>query len=231
MIRHTTRATAAPLSASLLLLAACASVRPQAGGHSTTTLGGATAPTTVTTAAPQNPQTPTTTTVEKTVIRETIPGGLATPATSATLVQPGTPNPEHGTLPSAVVASVAPSREILRETVTERATTVTGTAQVDNSRELTARLANLRGVLWVGLALLIGGPVVGWRLGWFTNGCIAGAVGLLLVILSAVLPGHEAWFGLGGLLLIPLVAYVYYRAHHDATAPQPPAAPPAPAAP
>lgn len=246
MIRHTTRAAAAPLSASLLLLAACAPVKPQAGGHSITTLGGAAAPTTVTTAAPQNPQTPTTTTVEKTTIRETVanPEILnVEPRTSNSELrtqdpEPETRNPELGTrvsvpisdLPTPISARAA-SRALLRETVTERATTVTGTAQVDTSRDLTARLAHLRGVLWVGLALLIGGPVLGWKLGWFTNGCIAGAVGLLLVILSAVLPGHEAWFGLGGLLLIPLVAYVYYRAHHDATSSQPPAAPPAPAAP
>lgn len=211
MIRNTARAVRPSLSASLLLLAACGAVRPQSGGGSATILGGAVAPTIVTTAAPQNPQTPTTTTVEKTTTREFSEPGLATPAKVATAE----------TAPPAVapVASVArplqPST-LLRETTTERATTSTGIAQKDTARDLSVRLANLRGVMWVGLALLIGGPVLGWRLGWFTNGCIAGAVGLLLVILSAVLPGHEAWFGLTGLLLIPLVAYVYYRAHHDA---------------
>jgi hypothetical protein len=112
---------------------------------------------------------------------------------------------------------------VLRETVTERATTTLGTAQKDTARDLGARLANLRGVLWCGTFLLVGGPLLGWKLGWFTNGLIAGAVGLLLIILSTVIPGHEAWFGLFGLGAIPLVAFVYYRAHHDAT--QPPSSP------
>ncbi len=92
-----------------------------------------------------------------------------------------------------------------------------GSAQKDTARELGARLANMRGVMWVGVLLLVGGPLVGWKLGWFTNGCIAGAVGLLLIILSTVIPGNEAWFGLGGLFLIPIVAFVYYRAQRDVT--------------
>jgi hypothetical protein len=105
---------------------------------------------------------------------------------------------------------------IAREVVTERVTTRLGSAQKDTARELGVKLANLRGVLWVGLALLIGGPILGWKLGWFLNGCIAGGVGLLLVIFATVLPGNEAWLGLLGLLLIPVVAYVYYKSRHDA---------------
>ncbi|MCX6951171.1 MAG: hypothetical protein NTV51_03155 [Verrucomicrobia bacterium] len=215
LLRHRTPALSAGVVAALL--AGCGAVRPQRGGLSTTTLGGATAPTVVTSAAPENPATPSTTTVEKTTVRDYRPGPPAAPT-------PSHPTPVVAPVPSLPVSSVP---ALIRETVSERATTITGVAQKDTARELGTRLANLRGVLWVGVLLLVGGPLVGWKLGWFANGCIAGAVGLLLIILSTVLPGHEAWFGLLGLGIIPVVAFAYYRAHHDATAPQRPT-PPAP---
>lgn len=209
------------------LFSGCVSSRPQRGGTSTTSLGGTAGPTVLTNQAPENPQTPSTTTVEKTTTRTyEIP-----PKTEGTAIGPvtssdrqGFPRREHlETAPSqdvglrdAPVAAQSPAPRVVTETVVERATTQTGAAQKDTTRELTARLANTRGVLWVGVLLLIGGPIIGAKMGWFTNGLIAGGVGLLLVILSTVLPGNEAWFGLGGLCLIPLVAFVYYRAHHDA---------------
>lgn len=208
------------LAAVVLLFGACMATRPQRGGASTATLGGASAPTVVSSAAPENPQTPSTTLVEKTTTRDFLATASTAPAPVAAKVA--------GQSAAPVLAQAAPvspaAPVILRETVTERATTTLGSAQKDTTRELGARLANLRGVLWVGVALLIGGPLVGWKLGWFLNGCIAGGVGLLLVILSTVIPGHEAWFGLLGLGAIPVVAFVYYRAHHDAANP-PPSAP------
>jgi hypothetical protein len=215
------------IALTLAALAGCAAIKPQRGGSSTTTLGGATAPTVVTNAAPENPQTPSTTTVEKTTERDyEIPHETDEGATALVTSndRQGVPRSEHSeTAPSKdvglrgapVVAQSLP--RILRERTTERATTQTGIAQKDTARELGARLANMRGVMWVGVLLLVAGPIVGWKLGWFTNGCIAGAVGLLLIILSAVIPGNEAWFGLAGLLLIPLVAYAWYHGHHTAT--------------
>lgn len=219
-----------------LALAGCTTNRPQKGGGQTTTLGGADAPTTVTTNAPENPQTPTTTVVEKTTTREFAPAAPRPETNAAGLQNPtghNTGTETATTAPTAAGASLplkpgtAAERgaTLVKETVTERAFTQTGAAQKDTSRDLAAKLANMRGVLWVGVLLLIGGPLLGWKMGWFTNGCIAGAVGLLLIILSTVIPGNEAWFGLGGLLFIPLVAYVYYRSRHDEreeAKPQPP---------
>ncbi len=203
-----------------LSLSACSAIKPQRGGGATASLGGASAPTVVTSRAPENPSTPTTTTVEKAITRDysapvasrsdTHAAGLQNPTGHVTGAEAAL------SAPTATGAPLPPA--LLRETVTERATTTTGAAQKDTARDLGVRLTNLRGVLWVGVALLIGGPLIGWKLGWFTNGCIAGAVGLLLIILSTVIPGHEAWFGLFGLGAIPLVAFIYYRAHHDATA-------------
>jgi hypothetical protein len=196
----------------LLVLAGCATFKPQQGGRNSVILGGS-APTTAALTAPENPQTSTKQTVEKTTVREYAP-----PAAAAAPQEPSRPvSPGHEAPSTPSIVNQTPSPPaLLRETISETSVTELGTAQKDTARELGARLANMRGVLWIGVLLLIGGPVVGWKMGWLLNGLIAGAVGLLLIILSTVIPGNEAWFGLGGLLLIPLVAYVYYRAHYDA---------------
>lgn len=204
---------------------------PQSGGAGTVTFGGTSAPTVVTTAAPENSKTPTTTTVEKTTTREFIVPSQeagealapAQPANQATRLQNPT---RHVTgAEAAGVADVVPRRasppSLLRETVTERATTQLGSSWEDKARELGAKLSNMRGVMWAGVLLLIGGPIVGIKMGWPLNGAIAGGTGLVLIVLAQVVPGNEAWFGLGILLLIPAVGFIYYRAHHDATKPTP----------
>lgn len=213
-----------PIIACLLVclpLGGCQGLRPQRGGVSTATLGGTSAPTVVTSGAPENPQTPTTTTVEKTTTREFT---ASAPELSHREHRAQAESaPSNASVPSdrPSVPSVSKSDVLVREVVSERATTQTGAAQKDTARELGARMANMRGVMWVGVLLLVGGPLVGWKLGWLTNGLIAGATGLGLIILAQVLPGNEAWLGLAGLGLMPLVAFVYYRAHHDARATPP----------
>lgn len=193
----------------VILLAGCSALpHAQRGGGTTTTLGGTAAPTVVANSAPENPSTPSTTIVEKTTTREYI-----APAPTVGAGLPRDVPPAESRREAAPTVNPFP---VLREIVAEKATTTTGTAQKDTARDLGARLANLRGVLWVGTALLFGGPVIGWKLGWLTNGLIAGGVGLLLIILSTVIPGNEAWFGLGGLLVMPFIGFAYYKAHHDA---------------
>lgn len=217
------------LLAAFALIAPCGgcATKPQQGGKSGISFGGGTAPSVVTSAAPENPHTPSTTTMEKTITREFAPAEPR-PETRSTSLQNPT---SHGAEAAAVESSTAGASKVppsppsasapklVREVVVEKATTQTGTAQQDTARDLSARLANMRGVQWVGVALLVLGPLAGWRLGWLTNGLIAGAVGLLLIVLAQVLPGHEAWFALGGLLIIPLVCFAYYKAHHDARTP------------
>ena len=211
-----------------LALGGCLRVpKPQSGGGQITTLGGTTGPTTVATTAPQNPQTPTETTVEKTTTREfqqdssveerpahnqEAAGSNPAPAPTSHRTEAAV-NPK--TTPAAPASTPPGAARLLRETVHERATTKIGSAQKDTTGELATKLGNMRGVMWVGVLLLVGGPIVGWKMGWFTNGCIAGAVGFVLIILAQVVPGNEAWFGLVGLFLIPLVAFVYYRSKHD----------------
>lgn len=131
------------LALSLSLLAGCGvpGSRPQRGGSTTTTLGGATAPTSTVTTAPENPQTPTTTTIEKTTERTftDIPNETGRDATVAAMSsdRPGVPRREHlETAPSSeagsrgapVAAQPSPPR-LAREVIRERATTQIGTSQ------------------------------------------------------------------------------------------------------
>lgn len=209
----------------LSLIAGChlpGASRSSSGGTSATTLGGALAPSVLAQAAPDNPQSPSATTLEKIIVREyapplpTMPSALPWSAPAAASPTP-TPSDPSALSPSPYALAAVPlgAPALLRETISEKAATQTGTAQRDTSRELAARLANTRGVMWAGLLLLVGGPIVALRFGWPLNGAIAAATGLLLIVFAQVLPGHEAWFGLGLLLLIPLVCYVYYRGHYD----------------
>ena len=154
----------------------------------------------------------------KTVVREYAAPAVPAPAPAAPISDLRTPISE--TLPPVSVTPPA----LLRAITAETATTATGASQRDTARDLTARLAATRGVMWVGVLLLIGGPIVALRLGWPLNGAIAAATGLLLIVLAQVLPGHEAWLGLGLLLLIPVVCWVYYRSQHDRASSATPAA-------
>lgn len=123
--------------------------RSQSGGGSTVTLGGGVAPTTANIIAPQNPQTPSTTTLEKETVTEyeIPPDETATagtqgdsareqPETSPRSAAAQTESRVAGdTVQGASPASnagrpgaAAPPR-IMRQSVTERATTQTGTSQ------------------------------------------------------------------------------------------------------
>jgi len=212
-MRITLRAFGAHLTALVLLglLAGCAmpgfAPRPQRGGANTTTLGGATAPTSSVTTAPENPQTPTTTTIEKTTTREfdapaaeqpndipSKPGGDATVAAMSSDRQ-GVPRREHSeTAPSseagsrgAPVAARSTPPRIVRETVTEKATTQIGTAQDLAGIVKTwgaAGAAHSKAILW---ALLLGlAAWTAWKREW---PLIAAVLGI-----GAVLSLFIAWW-------------------------------------
>lgn len=199
-----------------LIVTGCAShPKPQQGGNGSMQLPGGGVSML---RAPENPQSTSAQEQETLIEREYVPE----PDATEPVPNGRNPSPDlAGLAPSSIAppraSEARPPGRLISERIHARATTQLGTAQKDTTRELGTRLANMRLVMLVGIGLLVAGPVVGWKIGWFTNGCIAGAVGLLLIILSAVLPGNEAWLGLGGLLLIPLVAYAYYKAHHDAS--------------
>lgn len=180
--------------------------RSHRGGESSTVLGGLSS-SAIKAVAPESPQTPSTTTLRKEVVEEFAPGVSRSSEVGCS----------HGpgeAAPGGVASPVLPPP--VRRVIREEAVSTTGAAQKDTSQDLSARLSNMRSVQWVGVLLLVAGPVVGWKLGWLTNGLVAGLAGLALIILAQVLPGNEAWLGLGVLTIIPLVAFVYYKSHHDA---------------
>lgn len=84
-----------------------------------------------------------------------------------------------------------------RTRVTEKAGTTVGAAQKDTAREIGAKLASLRGVVWVGIALFVLGlaslvwPPLRAIVGSITTSLAAMAGGTALMILPSLVAGHE----------------------------------------
>jgi hypothetical protein len=96
----------------------------------------------------------------------------------------------------AVVVS-APMPVVEREET--RAKTELGAAQKDTARELGAKLASLKGVVWVGAALFVFGlgtlfyPPLKVLIGSVTTSAAICAGGLALMVLPSLVVGNELW--------------------------------------
>ena len=94
----------------------------------------------------------------------------------------------------AVVVS-APMPVVEREET--RAKTELGAAQKDTARELGAKLASLKGIVWVGVAMFAFGlasifyPPLKLLIGSVTTSLAIAAGGLTLIILPTLIVGHE----------------------------------------
>ena len=95
---------------------------------------------------------------------------------------------------------------IQKTRITEKAGTTIGAAQKDAARELGAKLASLKGVVWVGVLLFVFGIA---SLAWPPLKAIVGSVttsaaiilgGLALMVLPSVLVGNETLI-LGGVVM------------------------------
>ena len=81
--------------------------------------------------------------------------------------------------------------------VTEKAGTVVGAAQKDTARELGAKLASLKGVVWVGIGLFVFGlvslfyPPLRAIIGSVTTSLAITAGGVALMILPSLIVGNE----------------------------------------
>lgn len=79
----------------------------------------------------------------------------------------------------------------------EKLNTKIGSAQKDTAREMGARLASLKGVVWVGIALFIFGaaslvwPPLKAIVGSTTTSLVASAAGIALIMLPSLIVGHE----------------------------------------
>lgn len=79
----------------------------------------------------------------------------------------------------------------------EKLDTKIGSAQKDTAREMGAKLASLKGVVWVGIALFIFGaaslvwPPLKVIVGSTTTSLVASAAGIALIMLPSLIVGHE----------------------------------------
>lgn len=214
-------------AASLFLLGAlcgCGLVKPQRGGRAHLPAPSSSAPTAaLEITQPENPAGPSTQTRETTNdLSLLIPAGSTVRQMSVT--------PPTATTPAATntveVTVSAPTS--LHQTHAETATQVIGAAQKDTSRELGARLAAMRPVQWVGILLLLGAGALAY-FGWWTKAAIAGAVGVGMIVVAAVLPGHEAAIlAVGGVIVavaLPTILYVYHKGVLDHVRQTQPSAP------
>jgi hypothetical protein len=96
-----------------------------------------------------------------------------------------------------VVVVSAPMPVVEHEQI--RAMTELGAAQKDTARELSAKLASLKGIVWVGLLMFIFGlasmfyPPLQAIIGSVTTSIAILAGGLALMILPSLVVGNELW--------------------------------------
>jgi hypothetical protein len=190
-----------PLFASVLLtvlLSACAGPRPIHGGKSLTTpapAGGLAQ----TLTQGDNPARPTRQTQETIKVRTyTLP--------PVNPVNPVNPVPSVTFVPSVPNSHLLSPSFSLSEREESRATTELGAAQKDTARELTAKLASLKGIVWVGVALFIFGlasifwPPLQTIIASVTTSIAITLGGLALMILPTLIVGNELLI-LGGVVL------------------------------
>ena len=93
------------------------------------------------------------------------------------------------------ITTAAPTAQKTR--VTERAGTMIGAAQKDTTREIGAKLASLKGVVWVGVVMFIFGlaslfyPPLKLIIGSVTTSIAITAGGVALIILPSLIAGNE----------------------------------------
>jgi uncharacterized membrane protein len=99
--------------------------------------------------------------------------------------------------------------------VTERAGTMIGAAQKDTAREIGAKLASLKGVVWVGVLMFVFGlaslfyPPLKLIIGSLTTSIAITAGGIALMILPSLIAGNELLI-LGG---VAAAVGVWFFAH------------------
>jgi hypothetical protein len=107
----------------------------------------------------------------------------------------------------------------LKTTTTEKVSTTLGAAQKDTAREVGAKLASLKGVVWVGVLVFLFGaasafyPPLKILVGSTTTSAVACAAGLALIVLPSLIVGNE-------ILMIAIgvgAVGIYWFAHRHAS--------------
>lgn len=166
--------------ASVGLLCGCAGTAPLKGGKATTLSKPAQG-------------------IEQTVVQSDNPAAVSrqdqeTVRTRSYTVPTGS-RLESGVTNAAAVVVSAPMPVVEREET--RAKTELGAAQKDTARELGAKLASLKGIVWVGVAMFVFGlasifyPPLKLLIGSVTTSAATCAGGLALMILPTLVVGNE----------------------------------------
>lgn len=170
----------AVIAAASAVLCGCASTAPLKGGKATTL------------SKPTHG-------IEQTVVQSDNPAAVSrqdqeTVRTRSYTVPTGS-RLESGTTNAAAVVVSAPMPVVEREET--RAKTELGAAQKDTARELGAKLASLKGIVWVGVAMFVFGlasifyPPLKLLIGSVTTSAAICAGGLALMILPTLVVGNE----------------------------------------
>lgn len=179
----------------ILLLALGCSMRPQHGGsarHGQSVIVQA-----------ENPKAPSTQeTTAETSITRTLPAGSAIEQ----IIGQGS----NAVRLAYTLSQAMP--EYVRTVDTSK--TSLGAVQQDTARELGTRLAAMAPIRWVGVALILGAGALGYFTGRWKAPCILAGVGVGLIVLASILPGHELLFLALGLALAVAVALFENHLHH-----------------
>lgn len=206
------------LSYFMILLCGCVIPKAQKGGkwHSTA-LGN-----TFSLEQGENPQTPSKAENHRSYERTfTIPQGsevvsYALPDNSSATEtnKPAAPNPAR---PATVFRLSQPM--LVHEKEVTGAAVELGSSWKDEARAWAAKAAAMRPVQWVGIALVVG-SIAAFYFGWPSLGLMAIAVGGGMIVLAAVVPGHEALIlsvgGIGLGIVALVMAYAYHKGNLDA---------------
>jgi hypothetical protein len=120
------------------------------------------------------------------------------PLASGTKVAETVSAPDSGGRPVVTERTIVLAEPTVQKTrVTEKAGTVIGAAQKDTAREIGAKLASLKGIVWVGVGLFVFGlvslfyPPLKVIIGSVTTSMAITAGGVALIILPSLVVGNE----------------------------------------
>jgi len=198
----------------ILLVAGCSGPRPLRPGHSTirsTTTSKGAAELMAEMKQPENPAQSASQNFER--ITET---ELPVPARSQVQEIVMTPAAKPGMEPERREKTIIVAEPTVQKTRTvEKVGTVVGAAQKDMAREIGAKLASLRGIVWVGMGLFLFGlaslvyPPLRLIVGSVTTSLAALAGGIALMVLPTLVVGHELVI----LTAVGVVVGIWFLAH------------------
>lgn len=186
------------------MLCGCAGQKAQRGGRSEQSIGRGEGPRSKL-EQPENPKESSSQTTYRRVEREIVlPAGTK-------IVDAVSTNK-----PTIEVTLSAPA--LMKEKIEEGATTALGGSFADTARALGARLAAMRPVQYVGIVMVLGSLAL-FYFRWWIIGGLTLAMGVGMIAVAAVLPGHERFILIGGgiifFLLVSGMLVAYFRAKDE----------------